>query len=255
MLEKDHFKNSTCIYSKVKSKADYSEIRFLSFTAVTPAGCLGLCMSEQGGSKEASLSVGAPLACLPASPHQPSHWAQGGWPWLAVLPLLTSWALGAPPCTPEPAGWVAPSLLKTRWGLQWNKSPTLYLETISASTLQCLNYMRLKLFPMTSTYQVSNVFIGCFTDSNFPWNPNRSVGYCYFLPNQLHQFWTVFIKVKQDLKEVCVPWPYLYLCSGLTWDRHRKCPWNKFLGVPCLQKASFPRDSEFFNSGYHSFSR
>lgn len=54
MLEKDHFKNSSCIYSKVKSKADYLEIRFLSFTAVTPAGTLGLCMSEQGKRKGAS---------------------------------------------------------------------------------------------------------------------------------------------------------------------------------------------------------
>lgn len=68
MLEKDHFKNSSCIYSKVKSKADYLEMRFLSFAAVTPAGTLGLYMSEQGGRKGASLAADAPLASLPASP-------------------------------------------------------------------------------------------------------------------------------------------------------------------------------------------
>lgn len=67
MLGKDHFKNSSCIYSKVKSKADCLEIRFLSFTAVTPAGTLGLCMSGQGGRKGASQAAGAPLASLPAS--------------------------------------------------------------------------------------------------------------------------------------------------------------------------------------------
>lgn len=69
MLEKDHFKNSSCIYGKVKSKADYLEISFLSFTAITPAGILGLCMSEQGGKKGASLGAGAPLAsaCPPCT--------------------------------------------------------------------------------------------------------------------------------------------------------------------------------------------
>lgn len=65
MLEKDHFKNSSCIYTKVKSKAEYLEIRFLSFAAVTPAGTLGLCMSEQGGKEGTSLAAGAPLASLP----------------------------------------------------------------------------------------------------------------------------------------------------------------------------------------------
>lgn len=69
MLEKDHFKDSSCIYSKVKSQADYLEIRFLSFPSVTPAGTLGLCMSEQGGRKRASLAAGVPLAsaCQPCT--------------------------------------------------------------------------------------------------------------------------------------------------------------------------------------------
>lgn len=69
MLEKDHFKDSSCIYSKVKNQADYLEIRFLSFTAATPAGTLELRMSEQGGRKGSSLAAGAPLAlaCQPCT--------------------------------------------------------------------------------------------------------------------------------------------------------------------------------------------
>lgn len=107
----------------------------------------------------------------------------------------------------------APSLLKRRWGLKWRKSPTLYLETISASTFQHLNYRRLELFPITSIYQVLKAFIGCLEGQTF-----QICRILLFLPNKLHQFWTVFIKVKQALKGICVPCSYLCLCPGLTWD-------------------------------------
>lgn len=78
MLEKDHFQNSSCIHSEVKSKADYLEIRFLSFTAVTPAGTLGLCISEQGGRKEPP---------RPLVPH-----------WPLCLPALQPFLLGSGCC-------------------------------------------------------------------------------------------------------------------------------------------------------------
>lgn len=103
MLEKYHFKNSNYIYSKVKSKADCLEIRFLSFTAVTPAGILGLCMSgREGGKEPPRLLVPHWPLCLPTL-HQPSHWTQSVvWPCQTVLPLPTSRALEVLPCTPEP---------------------------------------------------------------------------------------------------------------------------------------------------------
>lgn len=163
MPEKDHFKNSSCICSKVKSKAFYLKIRFLSFylkirflsfTAVTPAGTLGLWMSEQGGRKGASLAAGAPLASLPASPAPASP--LGSVCGVAVAGSAASahfMGFGGTALHPWTSK-VAPSLLKTRWGLKWNKSPTLHAETISASTFQHVNYMRLELFPITSMYQV-----------------------------------------------------------------------------------------------------
>lgn len=87
----------------------------------------------------------------------------------------------------------------------------------------CLNLSARKLYEawaFSNYFHVSSVksLYRTLTVPNFPWNSTRSVGYCYSFPNQLYQFWTVFIKVKQALKEICVLCSYLFLCPGLTWD-------------------------------------
>lgn len=55
------------------------------------------------------------------------------------------------------------------------------------------------------------------------------------------------ISPKRDLCPLTLP--VVMFRIDMRWDRHKKCPWPKFLGVPCLQTASFPMDSEFLNSG------
>lgn len=87
MLEKDHFKKSSCIYGKVKSKADYLEIRFLPFTAVTPAGILGLHI-VRAGREERSLPGGWCLSglCLqPCTSLPPEVMVLGGHGWQCCL--------------------------------------------------------------------------------------------------------------------------------------------------------------------------
>lgn len=104
MLEKDHFKKSSCIYGKVKSKADYLEIRFLPFTAVTPAGILGLHIVRAGREERSLPGGGASLAS--ASSPAPAFPLRS-WCCVAMAGSAASShfrGLGVLPCTPEPAG-------------------------------------------------------------------------------------------------------------------------------------------------------
>lgn len=177
----------------------------------------------------------------------PSHWAQGVvWPWQAVLPLPTPWALEVLPHTPEPAG---------QCPLFWKQGEALNIASpqfcilkqllLNVAALRGLSFFQWLLYikckkslwmlysPKLSmeSYQMSCILL-------FSPKSTASVLNCFHLSET---------SPKRDLCPVTLS--VLMFRIDMRWDRHRKCPWPKFLGAPCLETASFPMDSEFLNSG------